>query len=132
MAIEGTYGFVYGGANGLGVGFFTVEGERLRGIDYVGGRYDGTARENPDGTILIAIEFDVLPGMVLVQGTPPQELPYRRKIEQTMPQGFGDGRPVELATPPGGVTFMIKRVPDEASRAISECIYVSIGADRIR
>jgi hypothetical protein len=120
MAIEGTYGFVYGGANGLGVAFFTVEGERLRGIDYVGGRYDGTARENPDGTILIAIEFDVLPGMVLVQGTP------------TMPPGFGDGRPVELASPPGGVTFMIKRVPDEASRAISECIYVSIGADRIR
>jgi hypothetical protein len=41
--IDGTYGFVYSGVNGLGVGIFTVLGERFEGVDFVGGRYTGTA-----------------------------------------------------------------------------------------
>jgi hypothetical protein len=41
--IDGTYGFVYSGVNGLGVGIFTVLGERFEGVDFVGGRYIGTA-----------------------------------------------------------------------------------------
>jgi hypothetical protein len=73
--IDGTYAFVYSGVNGLGVGIFTVLGEKFEGVDFVGGRYTGTARENRDGTISISIDFDIKPGMDLVQGTSPQEVP---------------------------------------------------------
>lgn len=81
MSIDGTYAFVYGGVNGLGRGVFTVAGEKFYGVDYVGGLYIGTARENDDGTISIAIDFDVKSG----QDTAPQELPHRRHVEHTMP-----------------------------------------------
>jgi uncharacterized membrane-anchored protein YitT (DUF2179 family) len=79
--IDGTYAFVYSGVNGLGVGIIMVLGETVEGVDFVGGRYTGTARENDDQTISIAIDFDVKPGMTLVQGTAPQDIsppsPYR-------------------------------------------------------
>ena len=96
MSIEGTYGFVYGAANGLGVGVFKIEGQKFDGVDYVGGQYSGTAHENDDGTIAPEIEFDVKPGMTLVQGTAPQDLPYRRRIAQNLAAGSGYGRPFEL------------------------------------
>ena len=129
--IDGTYGFVYSGVNGLGVGIFTVLGEKFEGVDHVGGRYTGTARENRDGTISIAIDFDVRPGISLVQGTAPQEIPHRRHIEHKMPAGFGNGRPVEIPAPPGSVTVMVKRVPDDFARALSEGLSVLIGAKRL-
>jgi hypothetical protein len=130
LAIEGTYGFAYCGANGLGIGIFTIVGEQFEGIDYGGGRYSGTARENADGTISLAIEFEVPPGIGLVQGTAPQDIPYRRRIEQQLPAGFGDGRPSEIASPPG-LTVMVKRVPDDYRRALSEGLSVMIGNSRI-
>jgi len=108
--IDGTYGFVYSGVNGLGVGVFTILGEKFEGVDFVGGRYTGTAHKNSDGTISISIDFDVKPGIALVQGTAAQQLPYRRHIEHEMPAGFGNGRPVEMPVPPGSVTVMVKRV----------------------
>lgn len=128
MSIEGTYGFVYSGVNGLGVGIFTVVGEKFDGVDFVGGRYRGTARENDDGTISISIDFDVKPGMApLVQGTAPQDIPHRRHIEHNMPAGFGNGTPEEIPSPPGSVTVMVKRVPDDWARALSEGLSVLIG-----
>ena len=129
--IDGTYSFVYSGVNGLGVGIFTVLGEKFEGVDYVGGRYSGTARENDDGTISGVIDFDVKPGMILVQETARQDIPHRRHIEHKMPAGFGNGRPVEIPTPPGSVTVMVKRVPDDYARALSEGFSVSIGAKRL-
>lgn len=127
MAIDGTYGFVYSGVNGLGVGVFTVVGEKFEGIDFADGRYNGTAHENDDGTISIVIDFDVKPGMGLVQGTSPQELPHRRHIEHRMQPGFGDGKPEVIPSPPGVVTVMVKRVPDDYARALTEGLSLSIG-----
>ena len=129
--IDGTYSFVYSGVNGLGVGIFTVLGEKFEGVDFVGGRYSGSARENDDGTISISIDFDVKPGMALVQGTTRQDIPHRRHIEHKMPAGFGNGIPIEICSPPGLVTVMVKRVPDEYARALSEGLSVSIGAKRL-
>jgi hypothetical protein len=129
--IDGTYAFVYSGVNGLGVGIFTVLGEKFEGVDFVGGRYTGTARENRDGAISISIDFDVRPGMALVQGTSQQEVPHRRHIEHDMPAGFGNGRPVEISAPPGSVTVMVKRVPDEYARALSDGLSVLIGTSRL-
>src|ERR1700730_2608396 len=61
MAIDGAYGFVYCGANGLGIGIFTVIGEQFEGIDYDGIRYSGTAHENQDSTIQLAIRVPGAP-----------------------------------------------------------------------
>ena len=51
MAVDGTYGFVYSGAIGLGCGVLTVVDGKLKGEDYVGGKYTGNATEQPNGTI---------------------------------------------------------------------------------
>jgi hypothetical protein len=75
MAIDGTYGFVYCGVNGLGLGVFTVADGVFRGRDYGGGTYEGSAREIADGTIDLALSFEVRPGMFLVQGTAAQDAP---------------------------------------------------------
>src|SRR3954452_12407775 len=84
MAITGTYGFVYCGANGLGVGLFVIDKDgRLVGSDYVGAKYEGTASESSDGTINVDISFDVPPGVILVQGTSPQDLPHKRQVVHT-------------------------------------------------
>ena len=127
MALDGTYGFVYSGANGLGVGLFTLKGEEFRGVDFGGGRYRGSAHENPDGTIDIDISFDVKPGMQLVQGTAEQEVTYRRSIKQTLPRGFGDGAPLTIISPPGTLYVMIKQVPDEWKPGVDLGISVRIG-----
>ena len=50
MAIDGTYGFVYCGAIGMGFGVFTVAEGQVKGRDYAGGKYSGTAKEGPDGS----------------------------------------------------------------------------------
>ena len=70
-------------------------------------------------------------GIALVQGTAAQQLPYRRHIEHEMPAGFGNGRAVEIPAPPGSVTVMVKRVPDDYARALSEGLSVSIGPKRL-
>ena len=57
MAIDGTYGFVYCGVNGLGLGVFTVADGVFRGRDYGGGTYEGSAREIADGTGSISLSL---------------------------------------------------------------------------
>ncbi len=128
MSIDGTYGFVYSGTNGLGVGVFRIDlAGKFEGADFVGGRYDGTAHENEDKTIALDIEFDVKPGMMLVQGTSPPDVTYRRRIRQNVPAGFGDGKPFELDSPPGFVTVMAKRVPDDFAAGLSQNVTFQFG-----
>ena len=119
MSIEGNYVFVYLGANRLGIGFFTVKGEQFHGTDYDGGRYDGTARENADGSISLDIEVDEKPATTLVKGTAAQEVPHRRKIRATMPPNFGDGSPQELPSPPGKLTVMVMRATENFAQAVA-------------
>jgi hypothetical protein len=113
MALDGTYGVVYCGADGLGLGVFNLKNGSVVGYDYVGGRYHGTAKEEAaNGKVALDLIFEVPPGVVLVQGTAPQDVPHSRRITQTLPAEFGDGTPVEFNIPPGPVTAMIKRIPD--------------------
>jgi hypothetical protein len=112
MALDGTYGFLYSGAISLGFGVFNIKGGKVVGSDYAGGRYHGTATEGANGKIAVDITFEVAPGLPLVQGTSPQELPYSRRIQETFPPGFGDGAPLTFESPPGNITTMIKRIPD--------------------
>lgn len=116
MATEGVFGFVYCGANGIGVGCFTVRDGVLEGTDS-GFRYTGTVKEQADGWLDVDMSFVVPPGHVMVQGTSPQELPHTRFIKQKLPPMFGDGKPLEIKSGPGGVTVMIKRIPDEWAAA---------------
>ena len=133
MTIDGTYAFAYSGANGLGVGVFRIDNTgRFEGVDFVGGKYEGSARENKDGTIGLKIEFDVLPGMTLVQGTAPQDTPYRRSIDQNLPPEFGDGRPFELNSPPGIIWLIVKRVPDDFSAALTQNVVFKFGGPDIK
>jgi hypothetical protein len=109
MAIEGTYGFVYCGAEDIGIGVFSIKGNAVTGRDYGGATYVGTASENTDGTIHLKLSFNVPAGVGLAQGTAPQELPYTKIIEGVYPPLFGDGTPVDASQPP--VKVMVKRLP---------------------
>jgi hypothetical protein len=121
----GTYGFAYSGAHGIGIGVFTISDEQFRGVDFVGGRYEGTARENADGTIALDITFDVSPGIMLAQGTAAQDAPYSRPIKQTLRQNFADAGPIEIVAPPGKLYVMLRRVPDNWARGVDQGISVS-------
>ena len=113
MGIDGTYGFVYCGAEDIGIGAFTVQQGIVTGRDFGGGVYRGTATENSDGSIYLHLSFDVPAGMILVQGTAAQEMPYTKIIEGKYPPLFGDGTPVEASNPP--VTVMVKRLPSTSA-----------------
>jgi hypothetical protein len=107
MAIDGTYGFVYCGYIGMGIGAFSVSNARLEGRDWDGVRYTGTAVETQDGNILVDLSQEV------PQGIPPQDVPFRLEIKQKMPPLFGDGQPVEVIAQRGTVTVMVKRIPED-------------------
>lgn len=126
IAIDETYGFVYCGANGLGFGVFTVTDGRLEGRDMGNLEYIGTATEAADGWIEIDLKLKVPAGAPLVQGTSPQALPHERHTKHRFPSGFGDGKPHELDAPPGTVTAMIKRIPDEFARAARDGFSIQI------
>jgi hypothetical protein len=112
MGIDGTYGFVYCGNRGLGIGVFLVEAQRLEGRDFAGGVYKGTAVQDGKGNIELDVQMHVPAGVEMAQGTSPQDLAHTRHIHWTFPPAFGDGEPqmVEFAGP---VTVMVKRIPDK-------------------
>jgi hypothetical protein len=119
LSTDGTYGFVYCGASGLGIGVFTVRSGAVVGRDCSGASYHGTASDQPDGTIDLYVKMTIPPGISLVQGTSPKDEPHRRELVHRYPALFGDGQPIEVATGPGAITVIIKRISDGfASAAI--------------
>lgn len=119
MSIDGTYAFVYCGVTGVGVGVFTLFEGVLRGSDASGGRYTGSAVEQSDGRVGMAIEIEIGAGTFLVQGSAPQDIPHRRKVEHMAPPLFGDGAPITVSVSPSSITLMIRRVSDEWAPAAS-------------
>ena len=111
MGIDGTYGFVYCGNRGLGIGVFLVEGQRIEGRDFAGCSYMGTAVPDEKSNIQLDVQMQIPAGVELAQGTASQDLPHTRHIHWTFPPAFGDGEPqmVEFAGP---VTVIVKRIPD--------------------
>jgi hypothetical protein len=112
MGIDGTYGFVYCGNRGFGIGVFSINGGHIEGRDFAGSSYKGTAVQDGGGNIVLDVQMLVPSGVVLAQGNAPQGLSHRREISWTFPPAFGDGEPqmVEFAGP---VMVMVKRIPDE-------------------
>jgi hypothetical protein len=114
---DGTYGFVYSGAIGVGIGVFVIKNSMLNGADLAGGRYRGSVTDDPQ-TKGLRVVFDMFvpAGTFLVQNASPQELSYTKKdISVLFPQGFDNGEPTKIYVPPGYVTLMINRIPDENS-----------------
>jgi hypothetical protein len=112
--MDGTYGFVYCGHIGVGMGVFTIADSDLVGVDFAGARYRG--RVTPDkktGLVDLSFEMAVPPGISLVQGTSPQELPYTKKASVKVAPNFADGKPFEVYVAPGPVTMMVRRIPDD-------------------
>jgi hypothetical protein len=125
MAIDGVYSFVYCGTTGLGVGVFEVSDGKFTGRDFTGCTYTGTVVEDRGtGRIRAEIKMTVNPGTSLVQGTSEQEVPYTRQISHDFDPGFGDGVPQRLSVPPGEITVMIKRAPDEWASAATKGLRV--------
>jgi hypothetical protein len=111
--IDGTYGFVYCGTNGLGLGVFKIEGSTFAGADTGGVLYEGKAQEGDDGSIYLDLNLAVPSGTPMARGAASQEVPHTRRIQTTLPPAFGDGAPQEVDAQPGSITVMIKRIRDD-------------------
>jgi hypothetical protein len=111
MAIDGAWGVVYWGEDMvLGIGAFIIDRDgELRGRDYGGVGYSGTAKEDKDGTITLDIKMSVPAGVSLVQGDMPMHLPIDRLFSQTFPPRFNNGEPYEIKSV--SVCVVIKPVP---------------------
>ena len=124
--MDGTYGFVYCGFEGVGIGVFRISNSALVGADLAGGKYRGHAVEDKStGEIDLSFEMAVPAGVFLVQGTSPQDIPYTKRAAIKVPRLFNDGRPSEVHIAPGPVTMMVKRIPDEFS-AFADGVTVDI------
>jgi hypothetical protein len=120
MGIDGTYGFVYCGNSGLGIGVLSISGDQIKGRDFAGSSYMGTAVQDGDGNIVLDLQMQIPAGVILVQGTAPQDVPHTRQISWTFPPAFGDGEPQMVAFGPGPVTVMVKRIPDENAAIVKQ------------
>jgi hypothetical protein len=114
VAMNGTYGFVYCGIIGVGMGVLRLSDTDFIGSDLAGGKYRGTIlKDETTGAVELAFEMTVPTGVFLVTGTSAQDMPYTKRISTNIPFGFEDGRPFDVDVPPGAVTMMVRRIPDE-------------------
>ncbi len=82
--MDGTYGFVYCGYIGVGMGVFRITNSVLVGVDLAGAKYRGKVLEDESaGGIKIAFEMSVSSGVMLVQGTTALDTPYTKTAEIT-------------------------------------------------
>jgi hypothetical protein len=124
--IDGVYAFVYGSYIGLGFGVFRIADGELVGADFGGATYRGRVVEDAaTREIDMSFEMHVPAGVPLVQGTSAQDLPYTKIVAGRVPPAFGDGEPFKLEVPPGVITLMVRRIPDELS-ALADGMVVDI------
>jgi hypothetical protein len=91
-------------------GVFTIKGEQFIGVDSSGVNYDGTAKEQEDGSIVLDVKLNVSPELETAQSRASQ---YNRHFLTTLPSAFGDGKPQGISSVPGNVTVMIRQVRDD-------------------
>jgi hypothetical protein len=112
--INGTYGFVYCGLTGVGIGAFTTKDGVLNGCD-AGCEYTGSVSvDAATGDYIIDFVQHTPAGIELVQGVEALPWPSDRPRQIRLPPDF-DGKPLSLALPPGSVTVIFKRMPDTAA-----------------
>jgi hypothetical protein len=126
VEMNGTYGFVYCGYIGVGMGVFRIANSALVGVDLAGAKYRGQVVEDKStGGMKIAFEMSVPSGVMLVQGTTPLDTPYTKTAEINAPPDFGDGTPFQVYIAPGTITMMVKRIPDDYS-AFADGVRVNV------
>jgi hypothetical protein len=115
MSADGTYGFVYCGDDGVGIGYITIQNNILKGVDLFGTQYTGTVGAIPNSAgYKIVCSMSVPANVLLVQGTAPQDISHRRDdITFDIPPDFDNGEPIPLIVPPGKVTLMIRKIRDD-------------------
>ena len=70
MSLDRTYGFVYAGVTGIGIGAMSINNGELIGADYSGGRYQGRITEDPlTSEIPMDVVLTLSPGVSLVDET---------------------------------------------------------------
>jgi hypothetical protein len=113
--MNGTYGFVYSGVRGVGLGVLTIRDSVLSGSDTGGAKYSGHAvQDMATGAITILFEMFVPEGTALIQGTSAQDMNYTKTgLSVTLQSDFDNGEPVTVYIPPGNVTLMIRQIPDD-------------------
>jgi hypothetical protein len=95
------------------MGVFTIKGEMFIGVDTGGVNYDGTAKEQEDGSIVLDVRLNVPPELETAQSRASPDLPHTRHFVTTLPPAFGDGKPQEISSVAGNVTVMIRRLRDD-------------------
>jgi hypothetical protein len=113
--MNGTYGFVYSGARGVGLGIFTLRDSVLTGSDTGGAKYSGHAVQDlPTGEVTMSFEMFVPAGTLLIQGTSEQEMDYTKtNLSLTLQRDFDNGEAFTVYIPPGNVNLMIRQIPDD-------------------
>jgi hypothetical protein len=111
--MDGTYGFIFVGNNGLGIGAFVIEDGRIHGADSGSAMYDGTVIDNPDGTITLDMVLTLPGDSFLVTGTSELGMISTRPVRATFPPNFGDGKAVDVPVRPGVAQVTVKRIPDD-------------------
>jgi hypothetical protein len=113
--MNGTYGFVYSGSRGVGLGVFTIRQSVLVGSDTGGAIYNGNVvQDMATGEITISFEMFVPAGTLLIQGTSEQDFNYTKtSLSVTLRRDFDDGEPLKVYIPPGYVNLMIRQIPDD-------------------
>jgi hypothetical protein len=113
--MNGTYGFVYSGARGVGLGIFTIRDSVLIGSDTGGAKYSGRAVQDlATGEVTISFEMFVPAGTLLIQGTSEQDLNYTKSnLTLTLQRDFDNGEAMKVYIPPGNVNLMIRQIPDD-------------------
>jgi hypothetical protein len=113
--MNGTYGFVYSGVRGVGLGVFTIRNSVFVGADTGGAKYSGHAvQDMATGVVTILFEMFAPEGTAVIHGTSAQDINYTKTgLSVTLQSDFDNGEPVTVYIPPGNVTLMIRQIPDD-------------------
>src|SRR4051794_805000 len=112
MSLVGTYGFVYCGNTGVGIGVLSINsGGEVTGCDLTGGRYRGHAHERANGEVLFDVVFVVAPDIEPSRARAPRRVLHTRPLKHVFPAKFGDGAPQNVLLPLGQVTAMMNKEP---------------------
>jgi hypothetical protein len=113
MSIDGTWGFIYWGDAGLGIGVIVIRGRNLIGSDnWV--TYCGTVDEDPaSGELVVQVDMDIPAGVWLVGGAGAMDVPSKRSQSFRLPARLGDSTPIEVPIRPGKTMAVFRPVPEE-------------------
>ena len=100
------------GAAGQSIGLFYIGDGIIAGIDAGTMQYDGSYKENPDGSVDGAVEYVIPAGVSLITGAPPAPTPTRIPLKLSLPANFSEGKVVTINTPLGPVNARFEKAKE--------------------